>query len=68
MKWYWLSGYSGSENNSVEKVFGFEISENNVFVSKKNADENGVSHKTQFMLSDSYCPINQIDKEEIDKD
>ncbi|MDP4268470.1 MAG: class I SAM-dependent methyltransferase [Bacteroidota bacterium] len=53
--------------NSVKKVYGLEISEDNIKISKKNAEENGVSQKVQFILSDSYTPFKIEDREELDK-
>ena len=52
---------------SVLKVYGLEISEENVKVAEINAEENGVSDKVRFMPADSYSPFSSEDKQEFDE-
>jgi SAM-dependent methyltransferase len=50
---------------AVELVYGLEISEANVQISKRNAKENSVEQKVRFLCSDSYCPFDEADAREI---
>ena len=50
---------------AVHRVYGLEISEKNIAVAVKNAEENEVNNKVQFILADSYSPINEHDKQTI---
>ena len=50
---------------SVQMVYGLEISEANVMISKQNAMENGVEQKVRFLYSDSYCPFHKEEAREI---
>lgn len=50
---------------AVELVYGLEISEANVQISRQNATENGVEQKVRFFCSDSYCPFDEEDAREI---
>lgn len=52
--------------NSVDKVYGLEISEENINAARKNAEENGVTDKVCFMLADSYSPFSKVDRQEFD--
>lgn len=52
---------------AVEKVYGLEISQDNIDVSLKNAENNGVKEKVRFVRADSYCPFCPQDKEELDR-
>jgi len=52
---------------SVEKVYGLEISQENIQTSGKNAEENHVGDKVRFMLADSYCPFSAEEKQELEK-
>ena len=54
-----------SKIKTVERVYGLEISENNVVTAKKNAEENGVADKVRFMLSDSYDPYEEKERLEL---
>lgn len=50
---------------AVQLVYGLEISEANVQISKQNAVENELEQKVRFLCSDSYCPFNKEDAREI---
>lgn len=50
---------------AVRLVYGLEISEANVEISKQNAVENGVEQKVRFVCSDSYCPFDEEEAREI---
>lgn len=52
---------------SVSKVYGLEISNNNIDIARKNAAINGVNGKVCFMLSDSYVPYAIEDKRQLDE-
>ena len=51
---------------AVERVYGLEISEENVRTAARNAAENGVAHKTRFILSDAYTPFGEADRLELE--
>ncbi len=53
--------------NSVKKVYGLEISQENINAARINAEKNSVSDKACFMLADSYSPFNTEEKQELDK-
>jgi SAM-dependent methyltransferase len=46
----------------VRSVVGLEVSEANVAVARENATVNGVDHKVNFLLSDSYSPLSPGDQ------
>lgn len=50
---------------TVSKVYGLEISEENLKWAKINAEENNVTEKVRFMLSDSYTPSLKNDWNEL---
>jgi hypothetical protein len=41
---------------AVQRIVGLEISDANVAIARTNAQQNGVSDKAAFVLSDSYLP------------
>ena len=47
----------------VAQVVGLEISQANVRVAQQNAVQNGVSEKVRFLLSDSYTPLAEADRQ-----
>ncbi|MEN8907468.1 MAG: methyltransferase [Clostridiales bacterium] len=47
--------------NEVKKIYGLEISKDNLNISKKNALENSVNNKTIFILADSYMTLSRED-------
>jgi predicted RNA methylase len=51
--------------SSVRKVYGLEISKENIDASRENAKRNGVKEKVHFMLADSYCPFSPQEKQEL---
>lgn len=53
--------------NSVDKVYGLEISKENINNARKNAEKNSVNNKVDFMLADSYCPFSSEEKQELDQ-
>lgn len=56
-----------SKIKSVEKVYGLEISKENIDVSRINAKSNGVDDKVSFMQADSYSPFNDNEKRELNE-
>jgi len=53
--------------SAVDRVYGLEISQANVEAARINAERNGVCHKVSFMLADSYCPLNEAEKQALDE-
>ena len=51
---------------SVQKVIALEVSEANVAIARENAGLNDVQHKTKFLLSDSYSPTADVDRQTLD--
>lgn len=51
---------------AVRKIYGLEISEENVRAAVRNAAENGVSDMTAFMQADSYAPFSEDDRKMIE--
>jgi|GEM_PF-229875 [ribosomal protein S5]-alanine N-acetyltransferase len=51
----------------VDKVYGLDISKENIYIAAKNAKDNNVTDKVCFMLADSYSPFNGEEKQEFDK-
>jgi 16S rRNA G966 N2-methylase RsmD len=51
---------------TVHHVFGLEVSEANIEIARKNAALNGVENKVTFIVSDSYTPHAQKDRERIE--
>jgi methylase of polypeptide subunit release factors len=47
---------------AVEKMYGLEISKENIKAAVWNAKENGVDHKVSFLSSDSYVPFDANDR------
>lgn len=52
---------------SVSKIYGLEISKDNINIAKKNAAINDVNDKVCFMLSDSYDPYDNEEKHILGK-
>ncbi len=50
---------------AVYKLYGLEISEENIRVARRNAVENHVSEKTSFLLADSYVPYKEEDRQVV---
>ncbi|GAB5359395.1 hypothetical protein AAMO2058_000540200 [Amorphochlora amoebiformis] len=46
-----------AQSDKVDKVYGFDINQENIECAKVNAVCNGLSHKTQFIAADSYSPL-----------
>lgn len=51
---------------AVHKLYGLEISEENIKVARGNAIENHVSEKTSFLLADSYIPYKEGDRQVVE--
>ena len=51
---------------TVKMVYGLEIAEPNIAISARNAEENGVSQKVRFLLSDSYQPFGEEVRKEME--
>jgi len=52
--------------SQVKRIFGLEITEANVEIARKNAILNGVEDKVTFMLSNSYYPFSNNERELLD--
>ena len=48
--------------DTVHAAYGLEISKDNIDTAIKNAEENGVDKKVNFILADSYSPVNENEK------
>ena len=53
---------AAAKHSNVRSVVGLDIMEKNIKISIKNAAANGVSHKTQFIRSDSFIPCDPAHK------
>jgi hypothetical protein len=51
---------------AVRKMYGLEISNENVKAAARNAKENGVADKASFLVSDSYAPFDEDDKRTVE--
>jgi methylase of polypeptide subunit release factors len=51
---------------AVRKMYGLEISKENVNAAAWNAKENGVADKASFLVSDSYAPFDEDDKRTVE--
>jgi hypothetical protein len=51
---------------AVQAVYGLEISKSNLDAAAVNAEENGVNDKVRFILSDSYCPFDDQEKQLVE--
>lgn len=52
--------------STVDKLYGLDISKENIETAQKNALSNSVSDKVRFVRGDSYCPYLTEDQREID--
>jgi methylase of polypeptide subunit release factors len=51
---------------AVRKVYGLEISKENVKAAARNAEENRVAEKTKFLAADSYAPFDPDDRRMVE--
>ena len=55
-----------SRIHDVNRVVGFDISEDNVATASENARLNKVEAKTKFMRSDAFQPFSNVDRHELE--
>ena len=57
---------SASRIHEVNRIIGFDITEDNVATASENARLNRVEAKTKFMRSDSFEPFSDTDRRELE--